>query len=149
MNISMAYNAILGRPSLNAAQAAISTYYLKMKFPTGNGVGEILSDQVPARLCCVQALKNRKVCTMELDHRSGEEASTRIQPSTDVILLQLDESRLERVTYIISDLPNRHPEAFLQSNSDVFTWSPADIPGVDPKIITHRLNIQPGIKPIQ
>ena len=45
------YNIILGRPALNRLRAATSTYYLKVKFPTTHGVGEIRGDQVLAREC--------------------------------------------------------------------------------------------------
>ncbi|XP_043721006.1 uncharacterized protein LOC122668518 [Telopea speciosissima] len=37
----VAFNAILGCPSLTALQAIISPVHLKMKFPTENGIGEI------------------------------------------------------------------------------------------------------------
>ena len=53
VNIPMAYNIILGRPTLNAIRAVVSTYYLKMKFPTDFGVGEICGDQAAARSCVV------------------------------------------------------------------------------------------------
>ena len=35
------YNVIIERPTLNRWKAAISTYCLKVKFPTDNGVGEV------------------------------------------------------------------------------------------------------------
>ena len=35
------YNVIIGRPTLNHWKAAISTYCLKVKFPTENDVGEV------------------------------------------------------------------------------------------------------------
>ena len=35
------YNVIIGRPSLNKWKAATSTYCLKVKFLTNNGVGEV------------------------------------------------------------------------------------------------------------
>jgi hypothetical protein len=38
---------------------------------------------------------------------------------------------------------------FLKSNSDVFTWNHEDMPGIDPSIIVHRLNVDPSSKPIR
>ena len=45
------YNIILERPALNRLRAATLAYYLKVKFPTTHGVGEIRGDQVLAREC--------------------------------------------------------------------------------------------------
>lgn len=44
-----AYNAIIGRPTLNALKAITSSYHLKIKFPTGEvrgprGIGEVRSE---------------------------------------------------------------------------------------------------------
>ena len=44
-----AYNAIIGRPTLNALRAVISTYHLAMKFPAGDQVGEVRGDQAESR----------------------------------------------------------------------------------------------------
>ncbi|KAL0416458.1 UNVERIFIED_CONTAM: hypothetical protein Slati_3477700 [Sesamum latifolium] len=41
VDVPSAYNVILGRPTLNAFQAVISTYHMKIKFPTPGGVGEV------------------------------------------------------------------------------------------------------------
>ncbi|XP_075651580.1 uncharacterized protein LOC142622055 [Castanea sativa] len=46
---SFAYNAILGRPTLNSWKAITSTYYMMIRFPTKYGVGEVKADQVAAR----------------------------------------------------------------------------------------------------
>ena len=32
---------------------------------------------------------------------------------------------------------------FLKSNIDVFAWSHEDMPGIDPRIMVHKLNISP------
>lgn len=37
---------------------------------------------------------------------------------------------------------------FLRANSEVFAWSHEDMPGIYSKVITHRLNIRPDIKPV-
>ena len=41
VDCSSAYNAILGRPTLNSWKAVTSTYHLMIKFPTDYGVGEL------------------------------------------------------------------------------------------------------------
>ena len=38
---------------------------------------------------------------------------------------------------------------FLKENLDVFAWSHKDIPGISPKIIQHKLNVDLERKPIQ
>ncbi|KAK3001473.1 LOW QUALITY PROTEIN: hypothetical protein RJ639_020890 [Escallonia herrerae] len=44
VRVPSAYNAILGRTALNQLRAVVSTYHMKMKFPTENGVGEVKGD---------------------------------------------------------------------------------------------------------
>ena len=41
VDCSSAYNAILGRPTLNSWKAVTLTYHLIIKFPTDYGVGEL------------------------------------------------------------------------------------------------------------
>ena len=45
------YNVIIRRPTLNKWKIAMSTYCLKVKFPTNNGFDEVKGDQVLAREC--------------------------------------------------------------------------------------------------
>ena len=51
VNYPLTYNIILGRPSRNRLKATTLTYYLKVKFPTAHGVGEIKEYQVLVREC--------------------------------------------------------------------------------------------------
>ena len=44
-----AYNDIIARLNLNALRAIVFTYYLAMKFPVGNLVGEVRGDQAESR----------------------------------------------------------------------------------------------------
>ncbi|KAL0428064.1 UNVERIFIED_CONTAM: hypothetical protein Slati_2981200 [Sesamum latifolium] len=34
----------------------------------------------------------------------------------------------------------------LQRNADIFAWTPQDLEGIDPQVITHHLNIDPNCK---
>lgn len=55
-----AYNAIVGRPTLNKMKAITSTYHLLMRFPTEEGVGEVRDDQTMARECYMASLKGKE-----------------------------------------------------------------------------------------
>ena len=37
---------------------------------------------------------------------------------------------------------------FLKENLDVFAWSPDDMLGISPKVIQHKLNVDPEKKPV-
>ncbi|KAL0320262.1 UNVERIFIED_CONTAM: hypothetical protein Sradi_5287700 [Sesamum radiatum] len=55
-----AYNIILGKPGLNMFQAIASTYHMKLKFPTPDGVGEATGDERMARECYANTLKRSR-----------------------------------------------------------------------------------------
>ena len=38
---------------------------------------------------------------------------------------------------------------FLRKSIDVFMWSHEDMLGIDPSVITHRLNVYPSSKPVR
>ncbi|KAL0454980.1 UNVERIFIED_CONTAM: hypothetical protein Slati_0837200 [Sesamum latifolium] len=52
-----AYDVVLGRLGLNMFQAVVSTYHLKIKFPTKGGIGEVRCDQREARQCYNLSIK--------------------------------------------------------------------------------------------
>ena len=49
VDFPLSYNVIIGWPTLNKWKAATSTYCLKVKFPTDNGVGDVKGDQILAK----------------------------------------------------------------------------------------------------
>ncbi|XP_030946323.1 uncharacterized protein LOC115970840 [Quercus lobata] len=57
VDFSSAYNAILGRPTLNSWKAVTSTYHLMIKFPTKYRVGELQGNQIAARECYIAMLE--------------------------------------------------------------------------------------------
>jgi hypothetical protein len=38
---------------------------------------------------------------------------------------------------------------FLKHNSDVFAWSHEDMPGIDPSVIVHKLNVDQNHRPVK
>lgn len=57
------YNVISGTPWLNAMKAVLSTYHLRIKFPTPNGIAAIWGCQKQLRLCFLTEHKLRQVTT--------------------------------------------------------------------------------------
>ena len=60
-----------------------------------------------------------------------------------LIPVPIDED-LTKVVKISSNLCEEdrwYLTSFLQANADVFTWSASNIPGIDPEVIVHQLNV--------
>ena len=66
--------------------------------------------------------------------------------------ITINESRPKRMTRmgtLASLLIRQALAAFLRMNQDVFAWSHEDMPGIDPSVIVHRLNVNPTSSPIR
>ncbi|XP_050276061.1 uncharacterized protein LOC126718038 [Quercus robur] len=148
VDCSSSYNAIIGRPTLNSWRAVMSTYHLSVKFPTDYGVGQVQGDQLAARECYLAMLAtDEQVQTMTI-----EEKRVVVEPIEVLEDVPLDERNPERCTRVGADLERGVKEnlvQFLRKNVDVFAWSHEDMPGIDPNVITHRLNVCPSSKPIR
>ena len=121
VDCSSAYNAIIGRPTLNLWKAITSTYHLMIKFPTEYGVGELWGDQVAARECYIAMLEMDD----HLQTLSIEEQWMRADPVERLEEIPLDSSRSDRTTRIgtlTSLTVCQELVAFLKENQDVFAW---------------------------
>ena len=81
-----------------------------------------------------------------------EEKRVVAEPTEALADISLDESNLERCIKVEVDLEGKIKEdlvQFLKKNIDVFAWSHEDIPGIDPSVITHRLNVCPSFKAVR
>ena len=134
------YNAILGRPTLNSWKAVTATYHLMIKFPIEYGVGEVRGDQVVVRECYIAKLEMN-------DHQQTmciEEQRTIAEPVEELEEVTLNDSRPEWMTRMgtLASQPVRQAlTTFLRENHDVFALSHKDMPGIDPSVIVHRLNV--------
>ena len=144
-----AYNMLLGRPSLNAIKAIPSTYPMIIKFPTIHGVEMVRGDQRVARECYTASMKQRAVDNVNVDELDmRDEVITRPDPSEELEPVSLDDDP-EHLAYIGSKLAEDLKSLltqFLRQNKDVFAWKQADMGGIDPTVITHRLNTSPSFK---
>ncbi|KAL0400163.1 UNVERIFIED_CONTAM: hypothetical protein Sradi_2359600 [Sesamum radiatum] len=158
VDIQSAYNVILGRPTLNAFRAIISTYHMKIMFPIIGGVGEAQADTLQTRKCYVEAIKKGK--KRGLEETLGEEncnkrgkdsipspepkedAPDMVQPVEELITVELIPGNVGKVTKIGSKMKKDVRDQvvnYLRKNKDIFTWTPQDLEGIDPGVITHLL----------
>ena len=147
-----AYNMLLGRPSLNGIKAIPSAYHMIIKFPTIHGVGMVRGDQRVARECYTASMKQRAVDNVNVDELDMRyEVLSRPEPLEELEPISLDDDP-EHLAYIGSKLGEDLKSLltqFLKQNRDVFSWKQADMGGIDPTVITHRLHTNPSFKPVK
>ena len=76
---------------------------------------------------------------------------TTMEPVEELEEITLDDSRPKWTTRTgtLANPPIRQALAsFLRMNQDVFAWSHEDMPGIDPSVIVHRLNVNPASSPV-
>ena len=147
VDCSSAYNAIRGWPTLNSWKAVTSTYHLMIKFSVDYGVGELCGNQVAACECYM--------AMMEMDDHlramNIEEHWTMTELIEKLEEIPLNDSKPDQTTKIgtlASPMVRQAFATFLKDNRDVFAWSHEDMPGIDPSVMVHRLNVSPSFPPI-
>ncbi|XP_017217112.1 uncharacterized protein LOC108194669 [Daucus carota subsp. sativus] len=87
---------------------------------------------------------------VDLDPRLPETLQ-KVGPVEDTVGILVDENDASKVLFIgvrLDNLMRKKMVEFLRSNIDVFAWSHADMTGIDPNVMCHRLNIDPKKKGI-
>ena len=141
----LSYNVIIGRPTLNRWKASTSTYCLKVKFPTDNGVGEVKGDQVLARECYQAVLATKENHSWVIEEKEPNEME-----ALETVTLDKDKTgKMTRIGTTLSPEMRASLIQFLQQNLDVFAWSHEDMPDIPTEIIQHKLNVNPASKLVQ
>ena len=67
----------------------------------------------------------------------------------DVLLQENDPEKFTRIGTSMKEKVKKDLVQFLRKSVDVFAWSHDDMLGIDPNVITHRLNVYPSSKPVR
>ncbi|RDY08045.1 hypothetical protein CR513_07759, partial [Mucuna pruriens] len=126
-----------------------------MKYPTTGGVRVVWADSSIAKRCYQDSLRvgqRRSVVnalSLELDPRCHEEQE-RPHPVEKLKEVQVGPSESQRTKIGTTMTGEQEAELVrcLQQNSDVFAWAPEDMPGIDPKFMSHRLSITDDAWPV-
>ena len=63
------------------------------------------------------------------------------------VRILLDDDKSFLIGASVRDKERAEMLLFLVQNVDMFTWSPYEVPGVDPEFIVHKLNVDPLYPP--
>ena len=109
----------------------------------------VRGDQRVARECYTASMKQRAVDNVNVDELDmRDEVLTRPVPLEELEPVSLDDDP-KHLAYIGSKLAGDLKSLLtqvLRHNRDVFAWKQADMGGIDPTVITHRLNTSPSFK---
>ncbi|VFQ73252.1 unnamed protein product [Cuscuta campestris] len=150
-------NIILGRPGLEDLECVISPRHLCIKFPTPHGVGIARGSQRVSRAWYLKATKQ----PIKYDTQVGEvtaqllrakEKHPRVEVAGDIEEVELEPGTPGRFVRIGKGLGAElrwRVISVLRRFRKVFAWSPADMPGLDHKIVVHRLNVVRDAKQVK
>ena len=82
---------------------------------------------------------------------SIDERRVTVEPTEALEDVLLDKSNPDEFTRIGTSMERKTKQYlvhFLKKSMNVFAWSHKDMPGIDPSVITHCLNVYPSSKPV-
>ncbi|XP_015938706.1 uncharacterized protein LOC107464291 [Arachis duranensis] len=154
IDVGSAYNALIGRTTLNRLGAVVLTPHLCMKFPTHKGIATVREDKKLERKCYNESLnlrgKSKEVHTIEF---GGIKAREELRPQsggrTEEVQISKEEGKNTNIGASLDrDLKQRLIK-LLRDNSDLFARKASDMPGIDPQLMSHKLSVHPGSRPVQ
>ncbi|RDX85212.1 hypothetical protein CR513_33627, partial [Mucuna pruriens] len=148
----------MGQLTLNKLGTVVSTYHLCMKYPMGKEVGRVWADHRVARRCYEDNLRigsrpanklDVNFLDLNLDPRCDNNRK-RPLPAKNLkeINISLDPTHKAKIGTTLMQEGESHLISFLWENRDVFTWSPANMPGIDLEFMCHHLSISLGFQPV-
>ncbi|KAH7847010.1 hypothetical protein Vadar_020735 [Vaccinium darrowii] len=158
VDIPSSYNVIIGRTWMHKMKAVSSTYHQKIKYPGAEGIECIKGNQKVADQCFTMVLKKSPraelVQTVEvpdqptLEDVGGDPTKKMVEGLKKIQIQEDDAEKYFLIGETLSELEERSLVTFLKDHINVFAWTPQEMPGIDPEVICHHLNVDPQHKPV-
>ena len=79
----------------------------------------------------------------------GEKGVSLVEELVQIVLDLHDPDRVVSIGSLLEPDLQTDLIRFLRQNQDVFAWSHQDMPGIDPQVMSYRLNVDPGFRPVK
>ncbi|KAK3022752.1 hypothetical protein RJ639_045617 [Escallonia herrerae] len=125
---------------------------LQDEVPKEHGIGEVKGDQTTARQCYVTSCRSKNKEVLIIEDLREDTKMQRGEPVKDLVSIEVYPGEENKTVGIGSNLKEDTKLELvnlLRTYADIFAWTAADMLGIDPEIITHRLNVDPSKKPIK
>ncbi|XP_057465711.1 uncharacterized protein LOC130755326 [Actinidia eriantha] len=158
VDIPSPYNAILGRDWLHRMKGVASTLHQAIKFLTSRGEETIHGDQVACKQCYLAtvstkvAMKEVQIIQEDIEVLEDVGRDPEAKVIEELVRYELDEPGSDRFFLVGSDLSECERTELvhlLKANIEAFAWTPYEMPGIDPNLIKHELNVQPEFRPVK
>ncbi|XP_072062241.1 uncharacterized protein [Arachis hypogaea] len=139
VDVMSVYNALIGRTTLYRLAVVVSTPHLCMKFPTAEGIATVKRDQKLVRKYYNESLNLK-----------GNQTEKKSMLSSSVVF-ELGKKyvpNLEERGNLDGGLKAQLVD-LLRRNSDLFLWKAFDMSGIDLDLMSHKIAVYPGSRPIQ
>ncbi|XP_050233350.1 uncharacterized protein LOC126681837 [Mercurialis annua] len=131
VDLPLAYNGKVGRPFLYQSGAVTSIRLLTLKMPTSEGEVVVRGNQEMAR---EKRSRGGRV--------TGGRAGRRYEGAT------LTETKAVKIGADVPEEVVQEIIKILKKNAESFATEPSEIVGIDPKVASHKLNVNPGSRHI-
>ncbi|XP_043812456.1 uncharacterized protein LOC122723651 [Manihot esculenta] len=149
VKLPLSYNAILGRPMLFDFEAVTSIRYLAMKFPTKAGVEVVRGSQEEARVVYLATVSEPSSTGKRFDSEVRDEKKEAItEPVGELETFSLSEAKTDKV-FSLTEEQKTEVMALIRGHASSFSWKPSDMPGIDPEVMPHKLNVLPEARPVK
>ena len=78
-----------------------------------------------------------------------EKEEDKVEALKTVELVKGEVTKMTKIGTTLSSKMKTRLVQFLKENLDVFTWSHKDMPGISPRVIEHKLKVNPEKKLVQ
>ena len=98
---------------------------------------------------CYVAMMEMEVQVQALSIEEHRMVTEPVEKLEEIPLDSSDPGRTTKIGMLAHPAIRQELITFVRGNQDVFAWGHEDMPGIDPSVMVHRLNVSPAFPPVR